>query len=93
MSYFSEQRQTVYQCNDDLVDSLHKVREAAYQSCIQCLNRPVQIQTIHGQNYEGTLVNVDHQHAYLMVSDTRGYYYNNVILPLVLFELLVIALL
>lgn len=64
----------------------------------RCLNRHVRIQTINGQLYEGTVVHIDDGHIYL---ETAGYaqrqwihpHYSPAILPLVLYELLVITLL
>ncbi|ANE48527.1 hypothetical protein SY83_22095 [Paenibacillus swuensis] len=87
--------QPVLQGNTGMVETLKKMREDAYGVCAQCVGRPVQVETIHGETIQGTVANVDDHHLYLEVAqvDARGYYYNNVILPLVLYELLVISLL
>ncbi|MFD2613621.1 hypothetical protein [Paenibacillus gansuensis] len=89
------QVQPVMQANPGLADTLKKMREDAFHICMQCVNRQVQVQTIHGETLRGTVVNVDAHHLFLEVpqGNERGFYYNNVILPLVLYELLVISLL
>lgn len=98
--------QTVYQMDPSHVDAIYRLKDHAYQLCSKYINHHVQIQTIHGQLYEGYIVHVDGTHLYLQTmlghaGNARGFFnpfqsfntYNNVILPLVLYELLVIALL
>ncbi|OXM84265.1 hypothetical protein [Paenibacillus rigui] len=98
--------QTIYQMDPNLVDSMHHMKSNVHTLCSQYMNHPVQIQTIHGQVFEGYIVHVDSMHLYLRtmpghVGQVRGFFnpfpsyynYNNVILPLVLYELLVISLL
>ena len=67
--------------------------------CLRYLNQNVQVKTIHGMTYRGRLINVDHERAYLQVSsidrpnDGRAHIsFFPFIIPLVLFDLLVIAL-
>lgn len=90
----------VYQADPNSVQQLKQVRDNWHQAAQQAMNRQVRITTIDGQTIDGTIVGVDHRCLHISVPqsspDPRAYnpyYYNNVILPLVLFELLVIALL
>lgn len=90
----------VYQADPNSVQQLKQARDNSYQAAQRAMNRQVRITTIDGQTIDGTIVGVDHHCLHISVPqsqpDARAYnpyYYNNVILPLVLFELLVIALL
>ncbi|MFE5318807.1 hypothetical protein ACFQ88_08865 [Paenibacillus sp. NPDC056579] len=93
--------QTLYQMDHSSIQSLHSNKEHITNLCNQYLNHPVRVQTLHGQTYDGYIVHVDPVHVYLrpMPGHVRGFfspfnnYYNDVILPLVLYELLVISLL
>lgn len=92
------QMQTVYQMDPSVIQTLQSTKEHIHGLCNQYLQRPVRVQTIHGQTYDGIIVNTDAYHVYLQMMPThvRGFfnpYYSNVILPLVLYELLVISLL
>ncbi|ASA26353.1 hypothetical protein [Paenibacillus donghaensis] len=74
----------------------------AYYNCLSCKNKKVRILTIHGQQYEGVVMDVDRNNVYLRTEqrgtvNTSGYYpygnpYANQILTLSLFTLLAIAL-
>jgi hypothetical protein len=117
------------------VDTLRRKREEMQQICRSYMNRPVRVETIDGEVFEGILVQADRRHVYIAmrpnVPDYRvpypgypgypglipgpgpgfypgpgpipgpypvpypGYYPNpaGAILPLVLYELLVISLL
>lgn len=92
----------VYQADPDTVQTLHRIRDTIRQCCSGCLNRQVRVQTVDGQIIEGTVTGVDHRYLYVSVPDSSHYrtffpgFYNpasQVILPLVLYELLVITLL
>lgn len=92
----------IYQADPQTVQMLQRIRENIHHSCRLCMNRKVRVQTIDGQVYDGMIENVDHQHLYLRVPQTDAYrqfipgFYaspTDVILPLVLYELLVISLL
>ncbi|MEF3304387.1 acetyl-CoA acetyltransferase [Paenibacillus sp. GYB003] len=95
--------QALYEADPAFVQALKSCRERLNDVCRQCANRPVRIQTIHGHVHEGVIAGIDDRHLYLSVKahDARGFFnplyqaytYNNVILPLVLYELLVISLL
>lgn len=95
----------IYQAKPECHQVVSEAREHAYHVCIRHLNRPVRVQRMNGQYLDGTIVHVDTEHVYLLVAGqpewTRGFFnpfyggyaYNNVILPLVLFDLLTITLL
>jgi len=104
----SRNQNRLYQADEAFTGQLQKVREKLLPLCHQYKNRAVHIETIDGRTFEGTIVDVDAGHLYLQTrSEQRAYYpypypypqpqpnpyYNNVILPLVLYELLVISLL
>lgn len=100
---YMQPQQTLYQADPAFVQSLHRVREQLHGARNQCTNRPVRIQMIDGLVYEGTVAHMDDTHLYLQVAaqQPRGFFgpwgpspvYNDVILPLVLYNLLVISLL
>lgn len=86
----------LYQADGTFTTHVKKVRDTLVPLCNTHLHRHVRVETMDGHKYEGMIVRVDGGHLYLQVSPNRSYssyYYNNVILPLVLFELLVITLL
>ncbi|WP_028548097.1 hypothetical protein [Paenibacillus sp. UNC451MF] len=97
------QMQTVFQMDPSVVQTLQSTKEHIHGLCNQYLQRPVRVQTIHGHTYDGVIVDTDGFHLYLQMMPThvRGFFnpffggggFNNVILPLVLYELLVISLL
>ena len=101
----SAQAQTIFQLEPYEEKTLMKVRDHTHEICKRYTGRYVRIRTVSGEIYEGTIVGVDHRHLYLQVSSMAGdygrafypaffpFYYGNVILPLVLFELLTISLL
>jgi hypothetical protein len=99
-----KQEQVVYQAEPGVVQTLHSIREHIHGLCGMYKYRRVRVQTIEGLTHEGMIVHVDARHLYLSVSQMAharafgypyggGYYYNNVILPLVLYDLLLITLL
>jgi len=92
----------IYQADPETIQTLHNIRERVHHCCTDCMNRRVRVQTVDGQVYDGTITGMDHRHLYLSVPQSGGYrafypgFYNpaaSVILPLVLYELLVITLL
>lgn len=98
------QPQLVYQANPAVIQSMQEMKANVIELCRQCMHRPVRVQMTEGQQLEGTVVHVDSQYIYLKVemnAETMRQpytpYYNpynsSVILPLVLYELLVISLL
>ncbi|MCY9580701.1 acetyl-CoA acetyltransferase [Paenibacillus alvei] len=93
------EQQVVYQADGSLVQALRETRDHIHHVCHSYMNRPVRIQTIDGFTCDGVIVNVDRGIVYVQTQQPvmqRGLYnaymYNNVILPLVLYELLVITL-
>lgn len=75
--------------------------EEAYYNCLRCKNRKVQILTVDGKKYRGTVVDVDRQNVYLRpdkdTANTSAFYpwgfgAGGDILTLSLFTLLAIAL-
>lgn len=72
----------------------------AYYTCCRYKNKKVRLMTIHGQQYEGVIVDVDRNNVYLRTAGNRsvktsGFYpnsYNEDILTLSLFVLLAIVL-
>jgi hypothetical protein len=98
--------QVIYRADPNIAAAVKKLREKAGIACRKCLNRHVRVQTISGQIYEGMIVNADEHHVYLNVAANQAHtrqffpygspYYNpyySTILPLVLYDLLVISLL
>jgi hypothetical protein len=98
------QKEPLYKMDPSVMETMHKMKDHVHGLCSKHMNHPVQVQTIHGQIYEGYIVHIDATHLYLkpMSGHVRGFLnpfvgnplsFNNVILPLVLYELLVISLL
>jgi len=94
--------QPLFQMESNVIETLHKTKEHIRGLCHQYLNHPVRVQTVHGQTFDGYIVDIDEYHVYLspMPGHVRSFFggfgpaaYNSVILPLVLYELLVISLL
>lgn len=85
----------VYQAENGWIDRIRGTREKLAAVCGQCKHRAVRIHTVDGHVYEGTMLGVSGCHLYLGTRDTRffGPYAAGFILPLVLYELLVITLL
>ncbi|GGG22026.1 acetyl-CoA acetyltransferase [Paenibacillus abyssi] len=101
------QQQVVHQADSNMINNLMQMREKIKEVCSKCVNQRVRIQTFDGFICEGYIVDIKGGCVYVMVSashphvhDQRFFspffpsgYYDNVILPLVLYELLVITLL
>jgi len=93
----------LYRADNKAVENLKAIRENLGKVCKQHINRYVQVENLDGQILTGRIANVENGILYLAVSYppmTRQFfapyypfYYNEVILPLVLYELLVISLL
>ncbi len=92
---YEVKEQIVYQADPTWVQSIRAMKEKLHSIGSQYIGRYVRIQTIDGQQFEGTVVQVDRGLLYLNVNQNFGYQrpYNPAILPLVLYELLVITLL
>lgn len=72
----SGQAQPIYQAEPEAVEVLKKCTEKLHHVCMKHLNRPVRVQTVHGQSHEGVIVHVDAQHLYLQINaePARSYY-------------------
>ncbi|MDF2921216.1 MAG: acetyl-CoA acetyltransferase [Paenibacillaceae bacterium] len=94
-------QQTLYQADPAFAEHVRCAREKLLDVCRQASNRPVRVQLMNGQVYEGIMVQADDNHLYLRVSNPNARAFFNpyasaqseVILPLVLYTLLVITLL
>ncbi|WP_226001033.1 hypothetical protein [Paenibacillus sp. BJ-4] len=105
MSYSTVSPQTLYQARPEIQTELAKVRQHLHQRLKPHINQTVRVQTMDHHVYEGTIVHIDADHLYIRVPQPhhslspgtptpyRSYTYNNVIMPLVLYTLLVIVLL
>lgn len=86
----------VYQADPHWVTTANRMRENLYSLAFAHLHRYVRVQMIDGHVYEGTIVQVDDRHLYLQTAAYDRAFFNPfaaTILPLVLYELLVISLL
>jgi len=88
----------VYQAHTPLLQSVQQTRNTLHQTVRQYTGRKVQVQNIDGQVWEGVIVSADRGILYLQVTPMHGYpepraLFGPTILPLVLYELLVITLL
>jgi hypothetical protein len=105
MSYSTASPQTLYQAKPEFQTKLVKARQHLHQRLKPHLNQTVRVQTMDHRVYEGTIVHMDTDHLYIRVPQPyhspspgtptpyRSYTYNNVILLLVLYTLLVVVLL
>lgn len=100
------QTQVVYQADPEALKTIQSIQTKMNQLGGQLRNRKVRVQTSCGHIHEGFIVHVDGDFLYLNVQQDQygmnrqwlnplasAYHYNNVILPLVLYNLLVITLL
>ncbi|WP_284641154.1 hypothetical protein [Paenibacillus silviterrae] len=106
--------QPIYQLDPETAGAMKKCRERLHSICSQHMNRPVRVQTVHGQTHDGYIVHIDSDFIYLQImpGHSRAFlpfggfgphggfgspafnpYYNNVVLPLALFNLLAVSLL
>ncbi|MFC4104298.1 hypothetical protein [Paenibacillus xanthanilyticus] len=92
------QEQTIYHANPNVNPTLKSIRDHIHHVCRQHVNRYVRVETMDGDVFEGIIVHCDKGILYLkqpgkgMGRSFSQNYYNDVILPLVLYELLVITL-
>lgn len=88
----------VYQANQPMLQSVQNVRNMLHHTARQHIGKKVQVQNIDGQVWEGVIISADRGILYLQVTPMHGYpepraLFGPTILPLVLYELLVITLL
>ncbi|WP_426452057.1 hypothetical protein ACP26L_08340 [Paenibacillus sp. S-38] len=108
MSTEARPPESIYEADSSFLDSLNKYREQILSVVTQHLHKPVRVHTTHGHHHEGMIVHIDAYHIYLQLppGHSRAFfpgpyggfpayspYYNNVILPLALFDLLAVTLL
>ncbi|MCJ8012106.1 hypothetical protein MUG84_10160 [Paenibacillus sp. KQZ6P-2] len=98
LQYPGYQQQTLYQAEPNMSHTLKSLREQFSHICRKHINQHVRVETLDGDVFEGTIVNCNKGILYIQMTmpqqtGQRSFYYNNVILPLVLYELLVITLL
>ncbi|SIR61037.1 MULTISPECIES: hypothetical protein [unclassified Paenibacillus] len=91
-----------YKCEPHVDHTLRSVKSHLHQLCSQHANRLVKVETIDGDVFEGYIVHCHKSILCIRLSNegcSRAFLpgpvnpYNNVILPLVLFDLLAITLL
>ena len=92
----------IYQCESNVHQTLRSVRDHLHQLCTRHANRLVKVETMDGDVFEGHILHCDRGIVYICLSNegaARGFFpappnpYSNLVLPLVLFNLLTIALL
>ncbi|MEK5059004.1 hypothetical protein [Paenibacillus sp. FSL H7-0326] len=67
------ERQLMFQCEHEIADYLKQYRHYVKESCEQFMNYDVSIQTLDGETFEGTIVNVDPHHVYIRLHEQRGF--------------------
>ncbi|MDP1509718.1 hypothetical protein L8C07_12740 [Paenibacillus sp. CMAA1739] len=105
MPYNTVSPKTLYQARPEFQQEIRKVRDQLHHQLSPYMNHTVRVQTMDHHVYEGTIAHMDADHLYLRVpqqyhspssstpSPYRSFASNNVILPLVLYNLLAITLL
>ncbi|TYP73256.1 hypothetical protein [Paenibacillus methanolicus] len=92
------QEQTIYQANPGMHPAMKSMRDQLHHVCRQHVNRYARVETMDGDVFEGVIVHCDKGILYLKIPGKgmrRSFSqntYEDVILPLVLYELLVITL-
>lgn len=91
--------QIFFQAEPEMIKSILHTRTMMHDLCKKHMHRKVRVETVDGIAYEGTIIHIDHCLLYLHcgepawnVERTFANPYS-AILPLVLYELLVITLL
>lgn len=96
------QHRVIYQADRNMVHHLSSMRSHLHQVCGQYTNRIVRVETMDGQVVTGRLVSCDrglmhlavpHHHGQRAFFGSPSFGYDETILTLVLYELLVITLL
>ncbi|KJD43807.1 hypothetical protein [Paenibacillus terrae] len=105
MPYNTVNPQTLYQARPEFQTELKRVHDHLHHQLGPYVNHTVRVQTMDHHVYEGRIVHIDADHLYLRVPQPhhtpspgtptpyRSYAYRDVILPLVLYNLLVVTLL
>ncbi|MNF93763.1 hypothetical protein D3C84_764490 [compost metagenome] len=89
------EQKILYKADAQHVKHVKDIRNKINPICGSYMHRHVCVETVDGHKYTGVIVHVDERCLYLQCAwqDPRGFMPYNAVLPLVLFELLVIALL
>lgn len=89
------QAPVIYEANPHHTAMVQEVRDRMLKHCGGYMHKQVRVQTVDGHVYEGLILHVDRSILYLQVTMQSRAFLNpyNAILPLVLYELLVITLL
>ncbi|WP_054954658.1 hypothetical protein [Paenibacillus dakarensis] len=94
---YGHQEQLLYQARPDHPQTLKSNRDHIHNLCNQHRNQHVRVETLDGETFEGMIMHCDRGILYLRLQATSGQRalspFSSVILPLVLYELLVITLL
>ncbi|MEK3735458.1 MULTISPECIES: hypothetical protein [Paenibacillus] len=68
-------QQLLFQCDHQLVNSMKKHKEHAYQSLQKALHHKVRVHTMDDEIVEGVIINVDAKNVYIHIEhDPRGLY-------------------
>ncbi len=59
--------QPIYQLDPETAGAMKKCRERLHSICSQHMNRPVRVQTVHGQTHDGYIVHIDSDFIYLQI--------------------------
>ncbi|EFM10378.1 hypothetical protein PaecuDRAFT_2814 [Paenibacillus curdlanolyticus YK9] len=90
-----DHQKVIYKADANHAKHVRDIRSKLNPVCGSYMHRHVCVETVDGHKYTGVIVHVDERCLYLQCAwqDPRGFMPFNAVLPLVLFELLVIALL
>ncbi|HHW36153.1 MAG TPA: hypothetical protein GXX18_02460 [Bacillales bacterium] len=90
----TQQMPVVYKADPTMVHHMKSLHDHLHNLCRGLINQKVRVETIHGQVFEGTIVNCERGILYLRVENPNRAYgpYTPIIMSLVLFELLLITL-
>ncbi|BBH22769.1 hypothetical protein Back11_41140 [Paenibacillus baekrokdamisoli] len=88
----------IYQADAGHNNVIHNTRRKLHELCAGHMHRAIRVETVDGIVYEGMITHVDRCFLYLhcvpVLGDGRAFFNpNSAIIPLVLYELLVITLL
>ncbi|RAP73407.1 hypothetical protein [Paenibacillus montanisoli] len=98
----THENKPIYQCDSKVHHTMKSVKDHLHHLCATHANRLVKVETCDGDVFEGHIVYCDRGMLYICLSNegcNRAFfpnypsYYNNFVLPLVLFNLLAISLL
>ncbi|CAM4510893.1 hypothetical protein P4H94_13250 [Paenibacillus macerans] len=94
-----QQEQTLYRMDPTTMHNLKSIQDHIANICNNHVNALVRVETVDGDVFEGLLIRCERGILYLRLpghETSRGFvpgFYNDFVLPLVLFNLLAISLL